>query len=58
VKDLVHMKKVAIPSAVVNEHVIKENQEKLLKVRFQYFIHETLEGEWSIAKEKGMTKNS
>jgi hypothetical protein len=43
-KDFVHMEKVGIPSATVNEDVIKEDQEKLSKVRFQYFIHETLEG--------------
>jgi hypothetical protein len=36
----------------INEDVIKENQDKLLKVRFQYFIHDTLEGGWSIAKAK------
>jgi hypothetical protein len=52
VKEFVHMKKVAIPSVVVNEDVIKENQDKFLKVRFQYFIHDTLEGGWGIAKDK------
>jgi hypothetical protein len=52
VKDLVHMKKVAILSEALNEDVIKENQYKIMKVRFQYFIHETLEDEWSIAKVK------
>jgi hypothetical protein len=52
VKEFVHMEKVAIPSAVVNENVIKENQEKILKVRFQYFSHDTLEGGWGIAKAK------
>ena len=46
------MEKVAISSVVVNENVIKENQDKILKVGFQYFIHETLEGGWSIAKAK------
>jgi hypothetical protein len=51
-KDFVHMQKVAIPSAVVDEYVIKENQNKLSKVRFQYFVHETLEGGWGIAKAK------
>jgi hypothetical protein len=51
-KDFVHMQKVGIPSAAIDEDVIKENQDKLLKVRFQYFIHETLEGGWGIAKAK------
>jgi hypothetical protein len=49
------MEKVCIPSAYVNEDVINENQDKLSKVRFQYFIHEILEGGWgiSIAKRHG-----
>jgi hypothetical protein len=34
-KEFVHMKKVVIPSATVNEDFLKENQEKLIKVRFQ-----------------------
>jgi hypothetical protein len=58
VKDFVHMKKVAIPSATVNENVVKENQEKISKVRFQSFIHESLEGGWGITRPKVMTKNS
>jgi hypothetical protein len=37
VKDFVHMKKVAIPSAVVNEDVIKENQDKLSKGKVSIF---------------------
>jgi hypothetical protein len=41
-----------IPSAVVNEDVIKENQNKLSKIGLQEFIHETLEGRWGIAKAK------
>jgi hypothetical protein len=44
------MLKMGIPSVVVNKNVIKENQNKLLKVGLQEFIHETLEGRWSIAK--------
>jgi hypothetical protein len=47
-----HMEKADFPSAAVKENFIKENQDKLLKVRFQYFIHETLEGGWGIAKAK------
>jgi hypothetical protein len=38
------MEKVGTPSAAVTEDAIRENQEKLPKVRFQYFIHDTLEG--------------
>jgi len=41
-----------ITNAVVNKDVIKENQNKLPKVEIQEFIHETLEGRWSIAKAK------
>jgi hypothetical protein len=41
-----------IPSAVVNEDVVKENQNKLPKVGLQEFIHENMEGRWSIAKFK------
>jgi hypothetical protein len=41
-----------IPNAVVNEDVVKENQNKLPKVGLQEFIHETLEGRWGIAKAK------
>jgi hypothetical protein len=52
VKDFFHMEKVDIPSMDINDNVIKENQDKLPKVRFQYFIHETLEGGWGIAKYK------
>ena len=46
------MKKVVIPSAAINADTIKENQDKHLKVRFQYFIHETLEGGGGIARAK------
>jgi hypothetical protein len=46
------MHKVVIPSVVVNEDVIKENQDKILKARFQSFIHESLEGGWGIEKAK------
>jgi hypothetical protein len=46
------MEKVVIPHAVVNENFIKENPDKIRKVRFQYFIHETLKGGWGISKAK------
>jgi hypothetical protein len=51
-KDFLHMDKMGIPSVIVNEDVIKENQDKLLKVMFQEFIHETFEGGWGIEKAK------
>jgi hypothetical protein len=41
-----------IPSAAVNEDVVKESQNKLPKVGLQEFIHETLEGRWGISKSK------
>jgi hypothetical protein len=50
--NFVHVQKVAIPNVDVYEDVIKENQDELVKVRFQYFVHETLEGIWGIAKDK------
>jgi hypothetical protein len=46
------MEKVAILSVAINENVIKQNQDKISKVRFQCFIHETLEGGWGISKAK------
>ena len=46
------MLKMGIPSATVNKNVIKENKNKFPKVGIQEFIHETLEGRWSIAKPK------
>jgi hypothetical protein len=51
-KEFFHMQKVAIPSVVVDEDIIKENQEKMSKVWFQYFVHDTLEGGWGIPKAK------
>jgi len=36
----------------VNEDVVEEKHNKLLKVGLQEFIHETLEGRWGIAKSK------
>jgi hypothetical protein len=52
VKDFVHMKNMAIRAVAINQDGIKEKQEKISKVRSQKLIHETLEGGWSIAKEK------
>jgi hypothetical protein len=50
--NFVHVQKVDIPIVDLYEDVIKENQDKILKVSFQYFVHETLEGIWGIAKDK------
>jgi hypothetical protein len=42
----------SLPSVALNEDVIEEDQNKLLEVRLQECIHETLEGIWGIAKSK------
>ena len=40
------------PIFTIDEDVIKEHKEKGLKIRFQYVIHESLEGGWCILKAK------
>lgn len=41
-----------LPSFTVNQDVIAENQDTILKIWLQDFIHETLKFRWSITKSK------
>ena len=42
-----------IPSFIVNQNVIKENQHKIMKIWPQNFIYEALKSRGSITKSKG-----
>ena len=47
-----NMLEMSFPRLIVDEDVIKEDKEKVSKIRFHNFIHEALEGGRHITKSK------
>jgi hypothetical protein len=47
------MGKMGLPSFTINEEVIKEDKDKMMKKGLKDVIHETLESGWHITQAKG-----